>query len=79
MNYDPNLVLCGRTAKQRVRLTFGSWDCRKTVEAAVSGNCRGLDVIECAVETVYDRLGDDGMLKANGAPNKANHGRRSDA
>jgi hypothetical protein len=61
MNYDPNLVLCGRTAKQRVRLTFGQWDYRKTIETIASGNCQGLDVIECAAETVYDRLGDDVM------------------
>jgi hypothetical protein len=60
MNYDPNLVLSGRRAKQSVRLTFGIWDYRKTVETVVSGNCRGLTVIECAIENVYENLGNNG-------------------
>ena len=56
MNYDPNLVNCGRMASQTVRLTFGMWDYRVEKEAVVGGNCMGLNVIETAVESVYERL-----------------------
>jgi hypothetical protein len=59
MNYDPNLVYCGRMAEQKVRLTFGQWDYRKTVETVVGGNCRGLEVIDCAVDNVYEDLDSD--------------------
>jgi hypothetical protein len=59
MNYDPNLVLSGRMAKQLVKLTFGEWEYRKTIETVVSGNCRGLNVIDCAIENVYDHLKSD--------------------
>ncbi len=59
MNYDPNLVTCGRMASQTVKLTFQIWEvkCEKTVK--VGGNCRGLDVIRTAVGIVYDNLCDD--------------------
>lgn len=56
MDYDPNLVLCGRHADQRVKLTFGNWDYRAEFTVTVGGNCRGLTVIESAVGMVYDRL-----------------------
>jgi hypothetical protein len=56
MNYDPNFVLCGRMAEQHVRLTFGRWEYRKTIETVVGGNCTGLDVIECAIANVYEYL-----------------------
>lgn len=56
MNYDPNLIHCGRMAVQTVRLTFGLWKFRKTIDVNVSGNCRGLTVIEAAVENAYDQL-----------------------
>jgi len=56
MNYDPNLVFCGRMATQTVRLTFGVWEYRKTIDITVGGNCRGLGVIEAAVENAYDQL-----------------------
>jgi hypothetical protein len=59
MNYDPNFVLSGRMAQQRVRLTFGTWEFRKTVETVVGGNCRGMTVIDCAIEDVYERLDTD--------------------
>ncbi|EEQ3874799.1 DUF5406 domain-containing protein, partial [Escherichia coli] len=32
MNYDPNLTLYGRMAKQTVLLTFGLWEYRETFE-----------------------------------------------
>jgi len=56
MNYDPNLVLCGRMATQTVRLTFGQWEYRKTMEVTVDGNLQGLSVIEAAVENALDEL-----------------------
>jgi len=56
MDYDPNLTLCGRMAKQTVRLTFGMWEYRKTIEVEVGGNCTGLWVIDCAVSIAYDQL-----------------------
>lgn len=56
MNYDPNMTLCGRMAKQKVRLTFGTWDYRAVMEVEVGGNCTGLDVIETAVGVAFDQL-----------------------
>lgn len=56
MNYDPNMTMCGRLAKQTVRLTFGQWEYRETFEVTVSGNLTGLDVISCAVERLYESL-----------------------
>ena len=56
MNYDPNIVNCGRMANQTVRLTFGTWDYRAERECVVGGNCAGLDVIDTAVLGVYESL-----------------------
>ena len=56
MNYDPNMFCCGRMTNQIVRIVFGSWKYRKTIETVVSGNCQGLDVIEAAIENIYDDL-----------------------
>lgn len=56
MDYDPNLTLCGRMARQKVRLTFGIWEYRKTVEVEVGGNCTGLTVIDCAAGMAYEQL-----------------------
>ncbi|QTA23913.1 hypothetical protein FYK18_10085 [Escherichia albertii] len=56
MNYDPNLTLCGRMAKQTIRLTFGLWEYRETFEVTVGGNLTGLDVISCAIESLYETL-----------------------
>ncbi|WP_223306979.1 DUF5406 family protein [Citrobacter sp. S-77] len=56
MNYDPNMTMCGRLAKQTVRLTFGQWEYRETFEVTVGGNLTGLDVINCAVENLYESL-----------------------
>ena len=56
MNYDPNMTSSGRMAKQTVRLTFGCWDYRKTVETVVGGNCTGFNVIDTAVGRVYEEL-----------------------
>lgn len=59
MNYDQNLVFCGGMVKQTVRLTFGMWEYRAEKEAVVGGNCLGLEVIETAVESVYENLPED--------------------
>lgn len=56
MNYYPNLTLCGRMTKQTVRLTFGLWEYRETFEVTVGGNLTGLDVISCAIESLYETL-----------------------
>jgi hypothetical protein len=56
MDYDPNMTNSGRMAKQTVRLTFGMWQYRKTIETDVGGNCTGLTVIDCAVENVCEAL-----------------------
>lgn len=56
MNYDPNLTMCGRMATQTVELTFALWDYRKTLTTTVSGNTRGLSVIECAAGRIYEEL-----------------------
>lgn len=56
MNYDPNMTMCGRLTKQTVRLTFGQWKYRQTYEVVVGGNLTGLDVITCAVESLYASL-----------------------
>ena len=56
MNYDPNLTTCGGMATQTVRLTFGMWEYRKTMEVEVGGNCTGLTVIDCAVGIAYEQL-----------------------
>lgn len=56
MNYDPNYTLCGRMAKQTVRLTFGQWRHRGTFDVSVSGNITGLEVIRAAVDSLFESL-----------------------
>jgi Family of unknown function (DUF5406) len=56
MDYDPNLVLCGSMADQEVELTFAKWTYRKVMRTKVSGNCKGMTVIESAVGRIYDEL-----------------------
>lgn len=56
MNYDPNMVMCGRIAKQVVRLTFGLWDYRAEMTETVGGNCTGFTVVEAAIKNVYEKL-----------------------
>lgn len=36
-----------------------SWEYRKTIETVVSGNCQGFDVIETAIENIYDNLAEN--------------------
>ena len=56
MDYDPNLTYSGRMALQTVRLTFGLWKYRHIATVIVDGNCRGLNVVEGAIEAFYDKL-----------------------
>jgi hypothetical protein len=49
IDFDPNK----RWAKHRVRMTFGLWDYRVTLEEIIGGNCRGLDVLESAISEAY--------------------------
>lgn len=41
MDYDPNMVLCGRRAKQVVELVFADWEYRATHAVTIGGNCPG--------------------------------------
>lgn len=56
MNYDPNMTLSGRHAKQLVSLKFGVWDYRWTIEVEILGNCLGFDVIDAAIGRAYAEL-----------------------
>lgn len=56
MNYDPNFTLCGRMAKQTVRLTFGQWQYRGTFDVTVMGNISGQSVIKYAIENLLEDL-----------------------
>lgn len=56
MNYDPNLCYSGRMAKQTVRLTFGVWEYRATMDVQIGGNCRGWTVIDTAVDAAFEKL-----------------------
>lgn len=52
-DYDPNRRFADMMT---VHVTFGSWDYRTTIETKSGGNVRGMDVIDCAVENIYDDL-----------------------
>jgi hypothetical protein len=56
MNYNPNLVYCGRNTKQTVRCVFGLFEYRRIIETTVRGNCLGLDIIQGAIEHIYEDL-----------------------
>jgi hypothetical protein len=56
LNYDTDLTCSGRMAKQSVRLTFGLWWYRAVLDVEVEGNCTGIVVINCAVDTAYSQL-----------------------
>lgn len=51
--YNPN---CAISDRMEVEVTFGAWDYRKTLKAVVGGNCRGLDIINCAIGSICDDL-----------------------
>ena len=54
MNYDPNLCYCGRMTEQKVVVTLGIWTYRKQVTVSVFGNCRGVDIMEAALDQLYE-------------------------
>lgn len=54
-NYDPNI----RFATQKVAITFQCWDYKTTKVAHIGGNCKGLDVIETAVDHIFSELADE--------------------
>lgn len=56
LDYDPNFNLSGCLSCQTVRLTFGMWRYRLTLEVPVKGNLMGFDAIRAAVENVYESL-----------------------
>lgn len=62
MDYDPNMLTCGRMAKQVVKLTFADWKYRAEMTVTMGGNCRGLDIIRYAVEKAFEELLDDADL-----------------
>lgn len=51
-NYDPAMVSYPRRAAQKVRVTLGAWDYRKTVDVVIGGNCMGIPVLEAAADQV---------------------------
>ncbi len=53
LNYNPDRTMRDR---QKVKLVLARWDYRAEFEQEVSGNCRGLTIIETAVENVYADL-----------------------
>lgn len=55
-DYDPNLFLCGKRAKQTIRITFGMWHYRKVMEVELYSNISGLDAIRYAVEQILEAL-----------------------
>lgn len=59
MNYDPNMTLSGRMAKQTVRLTFQQWEYKVEMVEHVGGNCTGMTVIDCAIGNAYASLSND--------------------
>jgi hypothetical protein len=56
IDFDPNLVLCGRTVDYKVRLIFADRHYRKEMVVEVGGNVRGFDVIESAINQAYAEL-----------------------
>lgn len=56
LDFDPNLTLCGRMIEQCVRLTFGQWRFRATMEVTVRGNLTGLPLVTAAVNRAYEML-----------------------
>lgn len=59
MDYDPNMVLCGRKVKQVIELVFADWEYRATHTVTIGGNCRGMSVIDSAVEHLFEELYDE--------------------
>ena len=54
-NYDPN----NGFGTHLVELTFQQWEYKLTVEVPVGGNCKGMSIMEYAVDRFDDQLYDD--------------------
>ena len=67
LNLDPNFNYCGSTCKKTVRLTFGCWDYRLTVDQVVGGNTSGVSVIEYACELYAEQTAETGIIMTNAA------------
>ncbi len=67
-NFDPNMNVSGNASIKTVRLVFGLWDYRLTVERAVGGNVIGVDCIDQAILWFWEEVMDDGitLLKSDG-------------
>lgn len=71
MNYDPNMVYMGKSARQLVRLLFQVNDYTAVFEKWVHGNVLGLSVIRQALGQVEDELettskGEIRLVRENG-------------
>jgi len=51
-NYDPN----NRFGVHLVQLTFQQWKYKFTVEVTVRGNCKGMDILNSAVDNFFNDL-----------------------
>lgn len=56
MNYDPNLTTSGKMANQTIILTFQQWEYKVEKSIKVGGNQTGLNIIDLALETLYEEL-----------------------
>ncbi len=56
-NYDPN----NRFGKHRVRVTFRTWKHTHEEITVVGGNCKGLTVIESAINDLSEKAATKGM------------------
>lgn len=57
-NFDPNMNLSGNVSIKTVKLTFGVWEYRYSIEIEARGNTSGLDVIRHATDLAYEKLYD---------------------
>lgn len=51
-DYSPNI----RWGKQHVEIILKQWRYEARFVELVGGNCTGMDVLECALDNLYDRL-----------------------
>lgn len=51
-NYDPN----NRFGTHLVQLTFQQWEYKLTVEVQVGGNCKGMTILEAAVDNFFSDI-----------------------
>lgn len=56
MNYDPNMLMCGRRAKQAVKLIFANGRYRFETIETVHGNVGGANALDAAIDTFLNRV-----------------------